>query len=284
MSKKRFAVIGCPIKHTMSPFINQRLFGFDGIEADYEVYEVDLIENHIEFLKTLNGFNITIPHKKNIIPYLDFISDKAKLCGSVNTVLIKDNKLYGTSTDGVGMRLSLENHGLSFKGSILLLGNGGAARAVAFEALDYCGKLTVAARDENKAKSLCDELKALGKNAEIIYSSLENFRDEKYDLLVNTTSVGMYPNPSAAPVDEKVLKNCKALFDAVYNPHDTLLIKKAESLGVYSVHGMEMLVNQAAAAHEFWFQEEFRPYRKEDIKKLTEDSVKEMNKHFYGNL
>ena len=284
MSKKRFAVIGCPIGHTMSPFINNRLFALDNKEAEYEVYEVDLVENYIDFLKTLNGFNITIPHKKNIIPYLDFISEKAKLCGSVNTVRIQDNKLYGTSTDGIGMRLALENHGLSFKGSVLLLGNGGAARAVAFEAMDYCKKLTIAARDVNKAKSLCGELESLNRDIEIKYAALDNIPNEKFDLLVNTTSVGMYPNPDFSPVNENVLKNTKALFDAVYNPHDTLLIKKAESMGVYCVHGMEMLVNQAAAAHEFWLQDEFKPYLKDDIKKLTEDSVKEMNKHFYTDL
>ena len=167
MSKEKYAVIGHPIKHTMSPFINKRLFQLDNKEAEYEVFEVEDIEKDIEKLKKLKGFNITIPHKKNIIPYLDYITEKAKLCGSVNTVLIKDNKLYGTSTDGIGMRLSLESHGLSFKGKLLLLGNGGAARAVAFEALDYCDSLLVAARNPDSAKAFTQELKVAFKNKEI---------------------------------------------------------------------------------------------------------------------
>ena len=282
MSKEKYAVIGHPIKHTMSPFINKRLFQLDNKEAEYEVFEVEDIEKDIEKLKKLKGFNITIPHKKNIIPYLDYITEKAKLCGSVNTVLIKDNKLYGTSTDGIGMRLSLESHGLSFKGKLLLLGNGGAARAVAFEALDYCDSLLVAARNPDSAKAFTQELKAAFKNKEINCCSLKEIPDESFDLLINTTAAGMYPKPEESPVGKDEIKNCKALYDAVYNPHDTLLIKMAESLGVKCIHGMEMLVNQAAAAHEFWLEGDFKPYNREDIYKLTKDSVSEMNRHFYS--
>ena len=280
MSKFKFAVIGCPIKHTMSPFINKRLFELDNVDADYEVYEVEKIENDIEMLKKLNGFNITIPHKKDIIPYLDFIGEKARLCGSVNTVLIKDNKLYGTSTDGIGMRLSLESHGLSFKGKILLLGNGGAARAVAYEALDYADELIIAARNLDNAEKLKEELIKNHNNKNVNTCLLFNIPSDKYDLIINTTSVGMYPNPDFSPIDEDVIKNAKAVYDAVYNPHETLFIKKAKSLGVKAVHGMEMLVNQAAAAHSFWLGEDFKPYSDADIKKLTEDSVSEMNRHF----
>ena len=281
---RTYGILGYPLGHSLSPRIHERLFALSDVKAEYKIFEIpaEELNANFEMLKSTNGFNITIPHKKDIIPYLDYISEKAKLCGSVNTVLVKDNKLYGTSTDGIGMRLSLENHGLSFEGSVLILGNGGAARAVAFEAIDYCKKITIAARDENKSKSLCLELAALGRKAEVKFSFLNNIPCEKYDLLVNTTPVGMYPKPDFTPVDESVLKNVKVLFDAVYNPHDTLLIKKAESLGVYCIYGMEMLVNQAAAAHEFWLQEEFKPYSKDDIKLLTKDTVKEMNEHFYG--
>lgn len=282
MAKMKFAVIGHPIGHTMSPFINKRLFELDNVDASYEIFEVESIDKDLQKLQSLNGFNITIPHKKNIIPFLSEISPKAELCGSVNTVLVKDGKLSGTSTDGIGMRLSLLHHGLDFKGDILLLGNGGAARAVAFEAVDYSKSITVAARNITAAGELAKELKALAPNKEINYCDIKNIPSKEFDLLINTTSVGMYPNIDASPVGDEVIKNCKAVYDAVYNPYDTLLLKKAESLGVKCIHGIEMLVNQAAAAHEFWLKENFKPYKKEDIKKLTEDSVKEMMRIFYG--
>ena len=282
MAKMKFAVIGHPIGHTMSPFINKRLFELDNVDASYEIFEVESIDKDLQKLQSLNGFNITIPHKKNIIPFLSEISPKAELCGSVNTVLVKDGKLSGTSTDGIGMRLSLLQHGLDFKGDILLLGNGGAARAVAFEAVDYSKSITVAARNITAAGELAKELKALAPNKEINYCDIKNIPSKEFDLLINTTSVGMYPNIDASPVGDEVIKYCKAVYDAVYNPYDTLLLKKAESLGVKCIHGIEMLVNQAAAAHEFWIKENFKPYKKEDIKKLTEDSVKEMMRIFYG--
>ena len=282
MAKMKFAVIGNPIGHTMSPFINKKLFEFDNTDASYEIIEVESIEENLEKLKDLNGFNITIPHKKNIIPYLDEISPKAKLCGSVNTVLVKDGKFSGTSTDGLGMRLSLESHGLGFNEDVLLLGNGGAARAVAFEAVDYAKSITVAARNITAAKEFVNELKAFAPEIKIDCCDIKNIPSKEFDLLINTTSVGMYPNSDFSPVDESVIENCKAVYDAVYNPHDTLLIKKAQSLNKKCIHGMEMLVNQAAAAHEFWLKENFKPYNKEDIEKLTEASVKEMMRVFYG--
>ena len=282
MSKMKFAVIGCPIRHTMSPFINSRLFELDGVEADYEVIEVENVADDIEKLKKLNGFNITIPHKKNIIPFLSQMSDKAKLCGSVNTVLIKDGKLQGYTTDGTGMEMSLNRHGLGFTGDILLLGNGGAARAVAFQMLGKFKTLTVAARNIDSAEKFVNEILPFSENKNISFSLLSEIPERSFDLVINTTAAGMYPKPDESPIDEKVLKNCKALYDAVYNPHDTLLIKKAESVGCKAIHGMEMLVNQAAVAHEIWLGENFKKYSTEDINKLVEDSVKEMNRHFYG--
>ena len=148
MNTQSVAVIGHPIGHTMSPFIHHRLFRLSGIPLAYQVLDVPDLPAALPALRGLDCFNITIPHKRAILPYLDGIDPAAKAFGSVNTVQVRQGKLYGYTTDGAGCRKALENHGLSFHGKMLLLGNGGAARAIAFEAAQGAGdfQITIAHR------------------------------------------------------------------------------------------------------------------------------------------
>ena len=127
MQLRRFAVIGHPIGHTMSPFIHDRLFSLTGHKPEYSVLDVPSLTQALPALRTLDGFNITIPHKSDIIPLLDGIDEKAKLFGSVNTVRVEDGKMTGYTTDGVGCKKALARYGLDFNGELLLLGRGGAA-------------------------------------------------------------------------------------------------------------------------------------------------------------
>ncbi len=291
MHIQKIAVIGHPIGHTMSPFIHERLFRLSGIPLDYQVLDVPDLEAALPRLRELDCFNITIPHKSAILPYLDGIDPAAKEFGSVNTVQVKDGKLYGYTTDGAGCRKALENSGASFEGSLLILGNGGAARAIAFEAAQNVRdfQITIAHRPGSyeKACALAEELAAFArrrgdKQFRIVVESYEELRlDEshKFDLLINCTSVGMYPHADASPVPESVVARCAAVFDAVYNPGRTKLLQMAEAAGAKAIGGMEMLVYQAVRAHEIWYGTRFDPA---DLAALCRDAEREMEKRFAG--
>ena len=289
MKIQKAAVIGHPIGHTMSPFIQERLFRLSGIPMEYQVLDVPDLEEALPLLRSLDCFNITIPHKSAIIPYLDDMCESARLCGSVNTVKVVDGRLYGSTTDGAGAAVSLAIHGLGFCGKLLLLGNGGAARAIAFQAAiqqpDF--HITVVHRDGSyeKAMGLAEELAGFARKrgdkkfriTVMSYQELEDEPDARYDLLINTTSVGMYPNAGARPVSERVVARCAAVFDAVFNPTETQLLKKAQALGVQAVGGMGMLVCQAAYSHKVWYGTEFDP---EGLRRLIQEAQEELARRF----
>lgn len=291
MNTQKAAVIGHPIGHTMSPFIQKRLFELSGIPMEYRVIDVPDLEAALPELRKLDCFNVTIPHKSAIIPFLDGLCDHAQLCGSVNTVTVRDGGLYGSTSDGPGAAVALSIHGLSMDGKILLLGNGGAARAVAFMAAqrpDFDLTIVCRKQSEQKANALAGELadfaRARGDRHFLIcvetYEELEAdcFDSAKrFDLLLNTTSVGMYPNVGKSPVSGQVVSRCKAVFDAVYNPRETELLRLAGQAGVKTVGGMGMLVCQAAYSHHIWYGTEFR---NEELLQLIEDASAEMERIF----
>ena len=284
MELQHAAVIGHPIGHTMSPYLQQRLFALSGIPMDYRVMDVPEIAEALPLLRGLDCFNITIPHKTAILPYMAQIDEKTRLCGSVNTVRVKDGEFFGTTTDGEGCRQALNRRGLDFAGELLLLGNGGAARAILFEILTAAPnvRLTLVCRE-----SSLDKCTALAKKAQShspktkltvkTYTQLEAEPNGSYDLLLNTTSVGMYPHVEKSPVTENVVARCRAVFDAVFNPRETKLLKLAQSAGVQTVEGMDMLVYQAAAAHGFWYGTAFSG---KDLEHLCADARAEMEKLF----
>lgn len=293
-----YAVIGHPIGHTMSPFIHQRLFALSGMpHVSYQIIDIppERLASSMPLLRSLRGFNITIPHKEAIIPLLDQCSPQAHAFGSVNTVCTKNGISTGYTTDGIGCLKALEAAGISPEGHCLLLGSGGAARAVAFALTDACTSphITFAVREGSlpKALQLCASLSQYaaeqgktGKYEACTYSVLEGLAGVPsgvplFHLLLNCTSVGMYPRIDGCAVSEKIISRCGAVFDAVYNPHDTRLLKAAQALGIPAVHGMAMLVWQAAAAHEIWDGSTYRP---EDMAQLTEDAAQEMARRFQG--
>ena len=290
MTPQKAAVIGHPIGHTMSPFIQKRLFRLSGMPVDYQVLDVPDLPAALPDLRRLDAFNITIPHKSGIIPFLDGLCRQAELCGSVNTVRVEDGKLFGYTTDGPGAAMALSHHGLGLSGHVLLLGNGGAAKAVAFQAAaepDF--RITIAHRDQSygKAMALAESLAEFARgrgdrNFRVTvkrYQELEDEAEPRYDLLVNTTSVGMYPKADACPVSGRVIARCGAVFDAVYNPRETMLLKTAKELGVKAVGGMGMLVCQAACSHKIWYGTAFR---QEDLLGLIEDAQAELERLFGG--
>ncbi len=291
MEIQKAAVIGHPIGHTMSPFIHKRLFALEGIPVRYQVLDVPDLSAAVPALRELSCFNVTIPHKGAILPFLNGVEEQARLFGSVNTVQVKEGKLFGFTTDGAGCFKALENHGLDFSGRLLLLGNGGAARALAFEAalrqpqLD----LTIACREgsQEKAGALAREVAQFLQRREggshpvqvATYEELEAAcaGGGRFDLLLNATSVGMYPKAGESPVSRQVVGRCKAVFDAVYNPAETELLRLAGEAGAQTVGGMEMLVYQAVAAHEIWYGTRFC---QKDLERLCEDAQKELARLF----
>lgn len=287
MPLNRFAVIGHPIGHTMSPFIHDRLFALSGFSPRYTVLDVPSIPDALDTLRALDGFNITIPHKSAILPFLDGIDEKARLFGSVNTVKVEDGCLTGYTTDGIGCKKALARFGLDFSGRLLVLGRGGAARAIAFEAVLSADapQIDFACRAESaeKAEALCKELSGLcetrgvcGAFRVLTYEQLAA-EDTRYDLVLNTTSVGMYPNAGKSVVGAPVLRRCKAAFDAVYNPGETELLRLAKENGLKTVGGMGMLVCQAVAAHEIWYGASFA---QADIERLILDAEAETERVF----
>lgn len=277
MSTKKFAVIGHPIGHTMSPFIHNRLFELSGIEAEYTKLDIapeNLADEYKNVLSKLDGYNITIPHKQNIIPLIDEIDEKAKMYGSVNTVANINGVAKGYTTDPDGFLKALDAAGIVLDGRVVILGCGGVARTMAYEVVLKSIPLLFAVRKEDVeiAKSLCSEIENTVKDAKVSFCLIDELSGD-IDVLVNATPLGMFPKVDVQPVSDLVINRCASVFDAVYNPLETVLIKKALANGAKAVGGMSMLVWQAVVAHEKW---DGSVYDKDDIAKLCVDSAEEL--------
>ena len=283
MEEKSYAVIGHPIAHTMSPFIHSRLFSLAGDAARYGVLDLapQALAEALPRLKKLDGCNITIPHKRAIIPLLDALDEKAALFGSVNTVKNEGGRLRGFTTDGDGFRMALSAAGTGLGGRTVVLGAGGAARAVAFEAALAGGSVTVAAREHSlpAAAELCADLVKKVPGARAGSCPIGEI-EGGMDLLVNATPAGMYPDVKSCAADAELVRRAGCVFDAVYNPNETALLRLARRNGVRAVGGMAMLVWQAAAAQTIWTGARFRT---EDVGLLCGQAALEMKKKF-GNL
>jgi shikimate dehydrogenase len=216
------------------------------------------VADAVNGMRALNirGLNVTMPHKKTVMKNLDRVDLSAQIIDSVNTVLNKENLLFGFNTDGVGAVKALRENGVPLKGSkVLLLGAGGAARAIAYAMAKEADELTVLNRTVKDAQALA---KLVEKTASkrIVSGSLSledidaNLQDS--DILINATSVGMKPRAEETPVPIELLRKNLAVMDIVYNLIETKLAKDAKTLGAKVVSGVEMLIYQGAASFEIW--------------------------------
>lgn len=256
-STARYAVLGSSLPHTWSPFIHNSLFMAAGLDAIYlpvTVPKEKLGSATDVFRSCFSGFNVTIPYKERIIPYLDAVDDAVKACGAVNTVDIRDGRMIGHITDGLGMLRAIEECGIVTEGvDVLILGGGGAARVAGYEFLSCGGNVTFAVRSMEKGERLANELAETQSDGRTrIHSCLLTDIIGVHDILINCTPVGMYPNTEAMPVSEKVISRCAAVFDAVYNPRKTQLLACAEQRGIPCVEGLGMLFYQAVEAQKLW--------------------------------
>ena len=269
METKKFAVIGHPIGHTMSPFIHTRLFELQGVKAEYT--KLDIAPENLEYefkntLSKLDGFNITIPHKQAVIPFLDEIDAKAEMYGSVNTVSNKNGISKGYTTDPDGFLKALDAAKIKLNGRVVILGCGGVARTMAYEVVLKNIPVLFAVRTEDVeiAKKLCEEIKSTVIGSQPSYCLISELSGD-IDVLINATPIGMFPKVENQPVSDEVIAKCKNVFDAVYNPLETVLIQKAKANGSNAVGGMSMLVWQAVVSHEIWDGSVYDPAEIEKI-------------------
>ena len=235
---------------------------FEALKLDYVflAFKVkpDEVENAIKGMRALSihGLNVTMPHKNAVIQYLDEVDPAGKIIASVNTILNKDGRLLGFNTDGVGALNALEENGVEVKGKkVLLLGAGGAAKAIAYTLSQNVDELVILNRTPKPATELADLLKQKFKKkitaGELSPSAVkDNLADS--DVLINATSVGMKPNDNQTPVALEWLKPDLAVMDIIYNPIETKLAKDAIAAGAKVVSGVEMLIYQGAASFEIW--------------------------------
>lgn len=276
-AQRQFALVGCPLGHSVSPLIHRALGKLRGVDIAYGLAETTaaaLPKRFSEELVKLDGFNVTLPHKTNIIPLLDALSPRAALYGAVNTVYFSGACAIGANTDGEGFVRSAKTAHMAIDGSVLIAGCGGVARMFACECLSAGADVTLAVRESSmaKAKALQQEL-AEKINKEIAIADLAQVSSQ-YDLLINATPVGMQPHTAASPFDESLVADAGAVFDAVYHPLKTKLLQIAEAAGVPYLNGLPMLVWQAAAAEELWNGIVFTEQEVNDVITLAEKELK----------
>jgi len=253
-------VIGDPINHSLSPIIQNAAFEALDLNFVFLAYKVKTsgLEDAVNGARALNirGLNVTMPHKTRIIDFLDRIDLSAQIIKSVNTVLNKENLLFGFNTDGVGALRALKENGVEPKGrKVLLLGAGGAARAIAYTLAKEADELVVLNRTVKSSHNLAKLLeKTVGKKVAAGSLSISDIQRnlQDSDILINATSVGMKPKPQESPVPIKLLRRDLSVMDIVYNPIETRLIKDAKSIGAVVIGGIEMLIYQGAASFEIW--------------------------------
>ena len=255
------AVVANPIKHSISPFIHNRAFEAthtNGVYLAWEIEGTDLAETVANIRRyQMFGINLSMPYKEQVIPYLDQLSEEARLIGAVNTVVNREGTLIGYNTDGKGFFKSLPSFKISRK-RMVLLGAGGAAKAILAQAiLDGVSQVSVFVRSASieKTRPYLEKIQnATGFRVDLF--ALEDIQDlqdsiTQADLLVNATSVGMdgssQPIPTSIVLPEKLL-----VADVIYQPFETPFLKWARNQGNQSINGLGMLLYQAAEAFELW--------------------------------
>lgn len=271
---EKYTLIGHPLGHSMSPLIHEKLFELRGKAQNYDLTDIapeELSSMESQF-KAIKGFNVTIPHKVNIIPLLDEMADSAKRYNSVNCVDNKDGRLIGYNTDCDGFLLSVKDMPLG--GKVLLVGCGGVGRMIAVEAVRHGADLTIAHIPEAQAQAeaLCAEIRDSYPDAKLT-TVLAGDISGSFDMLINASPVGMYPKTDACPVSDEVIADCGCAFDVVYNPVETVLVKKFRALGKPAVGGVAMLVYQAVKAHEIWDGDFYSTEEINSVIKAVEDRV-----------
>ncbi len=253
------AVIGNPIGHSMSPAIHNAALDLLNLDYVYVAFKVEDLKSVLTGMKALDSFrglSVTIPHKIEIIKYMDEINELDRSIGSINTVINENGKLVGLGTDGPAALKSLVDSGVELKGKhVVMLGAGGVSRAIAFTLAQKAGvaKISLLDIDQAMLHGLELDLKSgTGADIESFVSneaSIENVMAVA-DVIVNCTPIGMHPHEGVSIIPPKLFRAGQAVFDVVYNPVETKLLSDAKAKGLIAVSGVDMFINQAAMQFE----------------------------------
>ena len=272
-----YGVIGCPIEHTFSPAIHNTMAKTLNKDMIYEAFRVekDNLESAIKGAYSLGikGLNVTVPHKVEVMKCLCDIDKRAKVIGAVNTLKYTENGYVGYNTDIIGVYYAIKNKGFDVKGkTVLLLGAGGAGNA--------CGVMA-ADRTVSKADKLAESIRAEYPDTEIKTLSIDDIYDiPNVDIVLNATVIGFGENKGLSPIKDTGFykaKGVEMVFDAIYSPWETQLLKDCRKEGITGINGFDMLVYQAVAAEEIWFDEEIDPQLTEKARKELSDFYRENN-------
>ena len=279
-----YGLIGDPVEHSLSPAMQNAAFKALDLDCVFLAFKVSAadVEDALLGMRSLavQGLNVTMPHKSSVIPHLDEIDETAKLLDSVNTILNHHGKLRGFSTDGAGARHALEENGANLSGKrLVLLGAGGAAKAIAYELAKEVSELILLNRTPAKTEPLAQVInEKINKNVvtgslspEIVQKSL---RDA--DILINATSTGMHPRPTESLVKPAWLKPNLVVMEIVYNPLETKLTRDAKRAGAKVISGLEMLIYQGATSFEIWTG---KPAPVEIMRKAAQSQIKGGDRH-----
>ncbi len=251
---KLFGVLGDPVSHSLSPVMHNAAFKAMGMDCEYHAFRVgtDDLSKAIHGARALGfgGLNLTIPLKEKALEIVR-PTELARQIGAVNTVDFKDG-IVGYNTDGIGAKMALSSAGIEVKGkNVLLLGAGGAARAIAFQLAKDGAMVTIANRGVERAEKLAKEVRNVGKAEASGYENLKGLILDN-DIMINSTSVGMHPKISGTIATHDIMHRDLIVFDIVYNPQDTRLLKEAKKAGATTIDGVMMLVFQGAESFRIW--------------------------------
>jgi len=255
-----FLLIGDPVKRTLSPAMFNAIFERLRLNCVYVAVEVPakFLADAITGVRAMgiSGLNVTIPHKIRVMNLLDELDESASLVGAVNTIKNQRGKLIGYNTDGEGALRSLEKTAGSVRGRrVVLLGAGGAARAIGFSVAKAGAELTIANRTMPRAKALASDIeRKLGTPVRVVplRSNLLKKTLKTAELLINATSVGMYPNTDQTLVTSDMIHREMTVYDIVYKPLETRLLREARRAGAKAIDGLGMLVHQGALSFKIW--------------------------------
>lgn len=289
---KIFGLIGDPVGHSLSTFMHNTVFNelnLDHAYVPFNVREENLFKaiNGAKGLN-INGLNVTIPHKINVMEFIDEIDPVAKMIGAVNTIKFENGKSIGYNTDGVGAIKSLGELTLVKNKKVIIIGAGGASRAVGFQlAISGVDNLLIVNRTVEKAKHLINDFKNrlndpvlcgskntanfkdlddsnnsknlnilsnFNKNTTFDYGGFDTLKEQvkDCDILINATSIGLYPNVNESPINEGILHSDLIVYDLIYNPIETKLLKEAKKIDAKTISGVKMLVYQGAESLKIW--------------------------------
>lgn len=250
-------LIGHPVEHSLSKIMQNSAFKEMGLDYEYKLFNIprEKLAIAVEGIRLfgLRGVNVTVPHKTEVMQYLDEITETATLCEAVNTIVNDNGKLKGYNTDFDGFKEALHFHNFNVAGrTILVLGAGGAARAIVAALKDMkAAKIIIANRTLEKAEQLASHFqnaKAINMDVAVLKESLNASH-----AVINTTTLGMYPNINNSPIFKaEDLANISFVYDIVYNPAKTTLLLEAEKAGCGFANGMEMLIRQGAKSFSLW--------------------------------